>query len=103
MAKYIYEHENWTDFTWHAALFPTGYSGLYPIETGKYRTGEMQIVSGAMGKEKIHYEAIKTELVKSDIDRFLDWFNNDHTFDLILKAAIAHFWFNIIVLNIKQF
>jgi Fic family protein len=83
-------------FGWHAALFPTGYSGPYPIETGKYRTGEMQIVSGAMGKEKIHYEAIKPEFVKSEMDRFLDWFNNDHTLDLVLKAAIAHFWFIII-------
>lgn len=61
MVKYIYEHENWTDFTWHAALFPTGYSGLYPIETGIYRTGVMQIVSAAMGKEKRYYKAIKPE------------------------------------------
>lgn len=83
-------------FGWHAALFPTGYSGPYPIETGKYRTGEMQIVSGAMGKEKIHYQAIKADLVKSEMDRFLDWFNNDNTLDLVLKAAIAHFWFIII-------
>lgn len=81
---------------WHAALFPTGYSGPYKIETGGYRTGEMQIVSGAMGKEKVHYEAVKPGLVKKEMDKFLDWFNNDHELDPVLKAAIAHFWFIII-------
>lgn len=81
---------------WHAALFPTGYSGPYEIEVGQYRTRDMQIVSGAMGKEKVHYEAIKPALVKMEMDRFLDWFNNDNSLDLVLKAAIAHFWFIII-------
>ncbi|MFN5370301.1 MAG: Fic family protein [Bacteroidia bacterium] len=81
---------------WHAALFPTGYSGPYKIEVGSYRTGEMQIVSGAMGKEKVHYEAIKPEFVKTEMDKFLFWFNEEHTLDLVLKAAIAHFWFIII-------
>jgi Fic family protein len=81
---------------WHAALFPTGYSGPYQIDTGKYRTGEMQVVSGAMGKEKVHYEAVKPELVKTEMDKFLDWFNYPNTLDPILKAAIAHFWFIII-------
>jgi Fic family protein len=56
----------------------------------------MQIVSGAMGKEKIHYEAIKPQFVKEEMDKFLNWFNNDHQLDLVLKAAIAHFWFIII-------
>lgn len=83
-------------FGWHAALFPTGYSGPYEIEVGRYRTGEMQVVSGAMGKEKVHYEAVKPELVKAEMDKFLDWFNNDNQLDLVLKAAIAHFWFIII-------
>lgn len=83
-------------FGWHAALFPTGYSGPYLIEVGRYRTGEMQIVSGAMGKEKVHYEAVKPELVKSEMDKFLDWFNNENRLDPVLKAAIAHFWFIII-------
>lgn len=81
---------------WHAALFPTGYSGPYKIEVGRYRTGDMQVVSGAMGKEKVHYEAVKPELVKTEMDRFLDWFNNDNTLDPVLKAAIAHFWFIIV-------
>ncbi|MCZ8230334.1 Fic family protein [Flavobacterium sp.] len=81
---------------WHAALFPVGFSGPYKIEVGRYRTGEMQVVSGAMGKEKVHYEAIKPEGVKDEMDIFLDWFNNDNSLDLVLKAAIAHFWFIII-------
>lgn len=83
-------------FGWHAALFPTGYSGPYSIEVGKYRTGEMQVISGAMGKEKVHYQAIKPEMVKPEMDKFLQWFNNDNSLDLVLKAAIAHFWFIII-------
>lgn len=83
-------------FGWHAALFPTGYSGPYEIEVGRYRTGEMQVVSGAMGKEKVHYEAVKAELVKAEMDKFLNWFNNDNQLDPVLKAAIAHFWFIII-------
>lgn len=83
-------------FGWHAALFPTGYSGPYQIEVGQYRTGEMQIVSGAMGKEKVHYEALKPARVKAEMDQFLDWFNENNSLDLVLKAAIAHFWFIII-------
>ena len=83
-------------FGWHAALFPTGYSGPYKVEVGRYRTGDMQVVSGAMGKEKVHYEAVKPEIVKAEMGNFIDWFNNDNTLDPVLKAAIAHFWFIII-------
>jgi Fic family protein len=83
-------------FGWHAALFPTGFSGPYKIEVGQYRTTNIQVVSGAMGKEKVHYEAVKHALVQKEMDKFLDWFNHDHTLDLVLKAAIAHFWFIII-------
>ncbi len=83
-------------FGWHAALFPTGYSGPYPIEVGQYRTGKMQVVSGALGKEKVHYEAIKPELVKTEMNKFMNWFNNENFLDPVLKAAIAHFWFIII-------
>ena len=78
---------------WHAALFPTGYSGPYEIEVGRYRTGEMQVVSGAIGKEKVHYEAVKPALVKTEMDKFLDWINNENRLDAVLKAAIAHFLF----------
>jgi Fic family protein len=83
-------------FGWHAALFPTGYSGPYKIEVGRYRTGIMQVVSGTMGKEKLHYEALEPELVKTEMDKFLDWFNHENRLDPVLKAAIAHFWFIII-------
>ena len=83
-------------FGWHSALFPTGFSGMYKIEVGKYRTGEMQIVSGAMGKEKIHFEAVEPKMVKQEMDIFLSWINADSKIDLVLKSAIAHFWFIII-------
>lgn len=83
-------------FGWHAALFPTGYSGPYLIEVGRYRTGEMQVVSGALGKEKVHYEAVKPDFVKTEMDKFLDWFNNENRLDPVLKASIAHFWFIVI-------
>jgi Uncharacterized conserved protein len=81
-------------FGWHAALFPTGYSGMYKIEVGKYRSGDMQVVSGAMGKEKVHYEAPKADHMDAEMNRFVDWFNNiSFDIDPVLKAAIAHFWF----------
>lgn len=83
-------------FGWHAALFPTGYSGPYEIEVGKYRTGEMQVISGAMGKEKVHFEAVKSKRLKIEMDKFLDWFNHENQLDKVTKAAIAHFWFIII-------
>lgn len=83
-------------FGWHASLFPTGHSGMHKIEVGRYRTGEMQIVSGAMGKEKVHYEAVSADMVKDEMNRFLKWFNDNTLIDPILKAAIAHFWFIII-------
>jgi Fic family protein len=83
-------------YAWHSALFPTGHSGMLKIEAGRYRTGEMQIVSGAMGKEKIHYEAVPAERVKAEMDIFLKWFNSASAIDPVMKAAIAHFWFIII-------
>ena len=83
-------------FGWHAALFPTGRSGIYKIDAGCYRKGEMQVVSGPMGKEKVHYQAPPSEQVKYEMDRFLEWFNSDTKIDLVIKSAIAHFWFIII-------
>jgi len=80
-------------FGWHAALFPTGYSGMYKIEVAKYRSGDMQVVSGAMGKEKVHYEAPKSDLLDKEMSQFLKWFNNAPEIDPVLKAAVAHFWF----------
>jgi Fic family protein len=83
-------------FGWHNALFPGGYSGAYKIDVACYRKEEMQVVSGAFGKEKVHYEAIKPEFVKPEMDKFLHWLNTDFTVNAIIKAAIAHFWFVII-------
>lgn len=83
-------------FGWHSCLFPAGRSGMYKIDVACYRNGEMQVVSGAMGKEKIHYQAPSQSIVKAEMDRFLDWFNNENKLDLVIKSAIAHFWFIII-------
>lgn len=81
---------------WHAALFPTGFSGPYSIEVGCYRSGEMQVVSGPMGKEKVHYQAIEPKHIKREMKKFLNWLNSESKLDPVIKAAIAHFWFIII-------
>jgi Fic family protein len=90
----ILDHER--IFGWHAALFPTGWCGMHRIDTGCYRDGEMQVVSGPMGKEKIHFQAPPAKVVKKEMNVFLDWFNEETDIDGVLKAAIAHFWFIII-------
>jgi Fic family protein len=83
-------------FGWHAALFPTGWSGMQRIDAGFYRKGEMQVVSGPMGREKIHYQAPSHNRVQQDMDLFLHWINEEPVIDKVLRAAIAHFWFIII-------
>ena len=83
-------------FGWHAVLFPTGWSGMIRIDTGCYRKGEMQVVSGPMGKERVHYQAPSPESVKSEMDDLLKWINGESQIDAVLKAAIVHFWFIII-------
>jgi len=84
-------------FGWHAALFPTGRSGMHKIVVGAWRDNlphdPMQVVSGPMGKETIHYEAPPAELLPDEMNRFLQWFNETINMDPVLKAAIAHFWF----------
>ena len=80
-------------FGWHNVLFPSGMSGLYRIDVGKYRTGDMQVVSGAMGKERVHYQAPSAQRVSQEMERFLSWVNNNDDLDAVLKAAIAHLWF----------
>lgn len=82
-------------FAWHAALFPTGRSGMNRITVGAWRTGEgdpMQVVSGPIGREHVHYEAPEAARMNSEMTRFLDWFEAA-TPDPVLKAGIAHFWF----------
>ncbi|KAF5076537.1 hypothetical protein DSECCO2_160040 [anaerobic digester metagenome] len=83
-------------FDWHAALFPTGRSGMYKITVANWRkdtTGPMQVVSGAMGREKVHFQAPDSSLIEKEMHQFLDWFNNNTKIDLVVKAAIAHLWF----------
>ena len=83
-------------FDWHAALFPTGRRGMYKITVADWRTdstGPMQVVSEAMGKEKVHFQAPDSSLLESEMSRFLNWFNTNNEFDLVLKAAVAHIWF----------
>lgn len=83
-------------FGWHAALFPTGRSGMYKITVADWRVGEepMQVVSGAMGHEVVHYEAPASKDVPLMMKEFLDWVEKEDTsLDPILKAGIAHLWF----------
>jgi len=83
-------------FDWHCALFPTGRSGMYKIIVGNWRddsTGPMQMVSGALGKEKVHFQAPEAKKVPHEMERFISWFNDDSDLDLVIKAAIAHLWF----------
>jgi Fic family protein len=84
-------------FSWHAALFPTGYSGMRKIMVGKWRTaasGPMQVVSGAIGHERVHFEAPAAQRIDKEMKAFLAWFNNDkRDVDPVLSAAIAHLWF----------
>lgn len=83
-------------FGWHAALFPTGYSGMVKIAVGAYRTdaeGPMQVVSGGVGREKVHYEAPPATRLADETVRFLDWFNHAQGLDPTIKAGLAHLWF----------
>jgi Fic family protein len=83
-------------FGWHAALFPTGRSGMRRIVVGAWRTeqsGPMQVVSGPYGREKVHYEAPNFDRLDAEMAAFLDWFENGPAIDPVLKAAIAHLWF----------
>ena len=83
-------------FDWHAALFPVGRSGMQKITVGNWRTleaGPMQVVSGALGREKVHFEAPKADRLEKEMEVFLNWFNTVHNIDLVLKAGISHLWF----------
>lgn len=83
-------------FRWHAALFPTGFSGLHRITVGDWRQdpgGPMQVVSGPLGRERVHFEAPETARVGAEMAAFLEWFDGETTTDPVLKAGIAHLWF----------
>ncbi|GAB3641618.1 Fic family protein [Spirosoma arcticum] len=83
-------------FNWHGALFPTGRSGMYKITVADWRTfetGPMQVVSGPMGKERVHFQAPDASALDHEMQLFLDWFDRDEPVDPVIKAAIAHLWF----------
>lgn len=83
-------------FGWHAALFPTGRSGMHKITVAGWRTpeaGPMQVVSGPMGREKVHFEAPEAQRVPKEMTRFLQWFNRAPDTDPLIKAGVAHLWF----------
>ncbi|MBI3104140.1 MAG: DUF4172 domain-containing protein, partial [Candidatus Rokubacteria bacterium] len=82
-------------FSWHAALFPTGRSGLTKITVGAWRddgAGPMQVVSGPIGKESVHFVAPAAARLEPEMAAFLDWFNRPADIDEVLKAALSHLW-----------
>ena len=83
-------------FDWHAALFPTGRSGMRRITVGGWRTheaGPMQVVSGPLGREKVHFEAPDANRLEDEMGSFLEWFEVESSVDPVLKAGVAHLWF----------
>jgi Fic family protein len=83
-------------FGWHAALFPTGRSGMNRIIVGGWRQdtdGPMQVVSGPIGREKVHYEAPAASKLDAEMAGFLEWFEAAPAIDPVLKAALSHLWF----------
>src|SRR5687767_14086779 len=83
-------------FGWHASLFPTGRSGMHPVRVGAWRddsTAPMQVVSGAVGRERVHFEAPAAARLDEEMRAFLAWFNGDAMAEPVLKAAVAHLWF----------
>jgi Fic family protein len=80
-------------FDWHAALFPTGRSGMYKIKTATWRDDVMQVTSGPMGKEIVHFKAPNASKVPEEMDRFIEWIEKEPELDPVLKAGIAHLWF----------
>ena len=83
-------------FAWHNALFPTGYSGMHKVLAGQWRddsTGPMQVVSGPMGKENVHYQAPPSDSMETEMKSFIEWINDRKDIDLVIEAALAHLWF----------
>lgn len=83
-------------FDWHAALFPTGRSSIYKITVGDWRNdtaGPMQVVSGPMGREKVHFQAPDAVEVAKEMTPFIDWFNTNSEIEPVIKAGLAHLWF----------
>ena len=83
-------------FEWNAALFPAGRNGKNRISVGAWRDdseGPMQVVSGAIGREKVHFVAPDAANLEMEMDRFINWFNSDQSMEAVIKSAVAHIWF----------
>ncbi len=83
-------------FSWHAALFPTGRSGMRRIRVGQWRDdadGPMEVVSGPIGRQRVHYTAPPAERLGAEISRFLEWFEDTQSMEPVLAAGVAHLWF----------
>jgi len=83
-------------FAWHAALFPTGYSGLSQIRIGAFRddaNGPMQVVSGPIGRQQVHFEAPPADQMNTEMERLIEWINTSEADQPILKAGLGHLWF----------
>lgn len=83
-------------FGWHAALFPTGYSGLSKLQVGDWRDdagGPMQVVSGRIGRERVHFEAPPAQRLEAEMDRFLNWVNGPTREPALIRAGLGHLWF----------
>ncbi|NBR89485.1 MAG: hypothetical protein EBS68_06145, partial [Rhodobacteraceae bacterium] len=83
-------------FAWHAALFPAGRSGMSQIAVGMWRpeeAGDMKVVSGPLGRERVHFEAPEAKRLDIEMQAFLEWFNRPSAIDPVLKAGVAHLWF----------
>lgn len=93
-AKYEAELTEERLWGWQASLFPTGYSDISKIEVGKWRSGKVYVVSGPMGKEKIHYEAPPAEKVREEMKGFLGWWKNSQVeIEGLIRAGVAHLYF----------
>lgn len=92
--KYYEDLNSERIFSWHAALFPTGYSGINKIDVAQWRIGKepMEVVSGTVGNAKVHYVAPPSHIVESEMNAFFNWWSSNN-YDGIIRAAIAHFWF----------
>lgn len=93
-----FNHPLTTDrlFGWHSALFPAGQSGMRTIHTGGWRNdrmGPMQVVSGPIGRERVHFEAPPAARIPEEMTAFLNWFNTNSDMDWVIKAGLAHLWF----------
>ena len=83
-------------FNWHAALFPTGRGRMNKIDVGRWRSdrdGPMQVTSGYVGKERVHYQAPAAKRLEGEMRGFLEWFNGENKLDPVIEAAVAHLWF----------